>query len=173
MSTVFSPATQMTGHKPVKDPAAASSLAAMLLAAAVAALAVVAQQLMEAWVDGHLFLGWVTLWVVVFGGLGMLAGSASRIARRAVAALDAWSRVQAQSRAQARNARLAAASRVPAKSSAVRAESASRTTSPRPDGDFTQALAPLGMEADLASPAMLRRMAQTAMQRHNGYLPYL
>lgn len=173
MSTVFSPATQMTGHKPVKDHAAASSLAAMLLAAAVAALAVVANQLMDAWVDGHLFLGWVTLWVVVFGGLGMLAGSARRIARRAVAALDAWSRAQAQSRAQARGARLSAASRVPAKSSPVRTDGASLRTVTRPDEDFTQALAPLGMEADLASPAMLRRMAQTAMQRHSSYLPYL
>lgn len=173
MSTVFSPATQMTGHKPVKDPAAASSLAAMLLAAAVAALAVVAHQLMEAWVDGHLFLGWVTLWVVVFGGLGMLAGSARRVARRAVDALDAWSRAQAKARAQARSTRLSAATRVAAKSSPMRTDSASQRAEPQPGEDFTQALAPLGMDADLASPAMLRRMAQTAMQRHSSYLPYL
>lgn len=171
MSTTFSHASPLTGAKPTKDPAATHSLAAMLLAAAIAALVVLANQLIDAWADGHLLLGWVTLWVVVFAGMGLFAGSAKRIARRAVVALDAWSRAQAQASALARQSRLSTSRQaVSATASAAR----SRTPSaPQEPVDFAQALAPLGMDADLASPAMLRRMAQRAMQRHSSYLPYL
>lgn len=49
------------------------TLAGMLLAAALAALLVVADQLIEAWVDGHLLLGWVALWTVTFAALALLA----------------------------------------------------------------------------------------------------
>jgi len=48
-------------------------LAAMLLAAVVAALVVLADQMISSWADGHLFLGWVALWVVVFAGLALFA----------------------------------------------------------------------------------------------------
>ena len=46
-------------------PAAGSRLG-MLLAAVLAALLVVADQLIETWVDGHLLLMWVALWTVTF-----------------------------------------------------------------------------------------------------------
>lgn len=49
------------------------TLAGMLLAAALAALLVVADQLIEAWADGHLLLGWVALWTVTFAALALLA----------------------------------------------------------------------------------------------------
>lgn len=171
MSTAYSHASPLTGAKPAKDPAAAHSLAAMLLAAAIAALVVLANQLIDAWADGHLLLGWVTLWVVVFAGMGLFAGGAKRIARRAVAALDDWSRAQAQASAQARQVRLATAR--PRVTPMDRSGASCAPTGTPEAGDFTQALAPLGMDADLASPAMLRRMAQRAMQRHSSYLPYL
>ena len=49
------------------------ALAGMLLAASMAALLVVADQLISAWTDGHLLVGWVTLWTLVFGALAVLA----------------------------------------------------------------------------------------------------
>lgn len=70
------------------------ALAGMLLAAVLAALLVVADQLIDIWVDGHLLAGWVALWTVTFAALAVLApplrhwagATAALIARRVQAA---------------------------------------------------------------------------------------
>lgn len=81
---------------------AAKGLTAMLLAAMVAALVVVADQLIETWADGHLLAAWVILWAVGFAALGLLADTARHVARKTLAALDAWSRGVARRRADER-----------------------------------------------------------------------
>ncbi|MFM6985112.1 MAG: hypothetical protein ACKOXQ_00540 [Hydrogenophaga sp.] len=180
MSTVFSPTPTSLGLTPaagaarrVQRPDGARSLAALLLTAAVAALVVVADQLIDTWVDGHLFLGWVALWVLMFAGSALMAGSARRMARSTMNALDGWSRSLAESRAEARLWELAR--RDPRlKAELVRQRAAVALTRPTVAADdFSLALAPMGLEADMASPALLRRHAQRAMQRHAGYLPYI
>ena len=78
------------------------ALAAMLLAAVVAALLVVANQLVDNWSDGNLLAAWVILWAVGFAALGLCAGTARKLAVRAVAALDAWSQHVAEEHADTR-----------------------------------------------------------------------
>ena len=80
----------------------ARGLSAMLLAAMVSALVVVADQMIETWVDGHLLAMWVVLWAVGFAAAALLSGAACRWAARAVAAGDAWSARLAKARADAR-----------------------------------------------------------------------
>lgn len=58
-------------------------LLALLLAAAVATLMVWADRMIDTWTDGHLFLAWVGLWLVIFA---------------ATALLDSWSRCRASTR---------------------------------------------------------------------------
>lgn len=184
MSTVFSPSPRSLGLSTppaARDSAAPSDsgrgLAALLLAAAVAALVVLADQLIETWADGHLFLGWVALWVVIFSGTVLLAGSARRLAARTLAALDGWSRTLAEARAEARlweMARLNPRLKADLLQARAREQQAAEVATPAtPAHDFSAALAPLDMLSDQASPAMVRRMAQAAMRRHAGYLPYL
>ena len=74
----------------------------MLLAAMVSALVVVADQLIETWVDGHLMVAWVVLWLVGFSALALFAGAARNVAATLVSSLDAWSVRLAQSRADQR-----------------------------------------------------------------------
>ncbi len=83
-------------------PENARGLAALLLAAAVAALAVVADQLIETWIDDHLFLAWVALWAVVFAGSLLLTGTIRRMSARAIGGLNQWAVSRAQARAAAR-----------------------------------------------------------------------
>jgi hypothetical protein len=61
-------------------------LAVLLLAGAVAALLVLADRLIDTWTDGHLFLAWVGVWLVIFA---------------ATALLDSWSRCRASARSSA------------------------------------------------------------------------
>lgn len=89
-------------YNPSTKPENARGLAALLLAASVAALAVVADQLIETWLDDHLFLAWVALWAVVFAGSLLLTGTVRRMSARAVARLDQWAARRAQARAAAR-----------------------------------------------------------------------
>ena len=77
-------------------------LAAMLLAAVVAALLVAVNQLVDNWSDGNLLAAWVILWAVGFAALGLCAGTARKLAVRAVAALDTWSQHVAEDHADAR-----------------------------------------------------------------------
>lgn len=89
-------------YTPPSKPENARGLAALLLAAAVAALAVVADQLIETWLDDHLFLAWVALWSVVFAGSLLLTGTVRRMRARALASLDQWAAGRAQARATTR-----------------------------------------------------------------------
>jgi hypothetical protein len=65
-------------------------LATLLLAATVSALLVVANQVIEAWSDGHLLMAWIALWAVGFAALALLAGPARRFARSLRPGLVAW-----------------------------------------------------------------------------------
>ncbi len=85
MSTVFSPSpasvgmdarSTVQGSRSGRRLDGSRGLAMMLLAAAVAALVVLADQMIGTWADGHLFLGWVALWVVIFAGSALFAGTA-------------------------------------------------------------------------------------------------
>lgn len=100
-ATLASPARDPSSQ-PAASPENARGLAALLLAASVAALAVVADQLIETWIDDHLFLAWVAMWAVVFSGSLLLTGTARRMSARAVAKLDQWALGRAQARAAAR-----------------------------------------------------------------------
>ena len=80
----------------------ARGLAALLLAAVVAAMVQVADHLVSTWADGHLFLAWVMLWVIVFAGFALFADTARVVARRTLAGLDQWAAARAQVRAEER-----------------------------------------------------------------------
>jgi hypothetical protein len=77
-------------------------LSVMLLAAMAAALVVVADQLIETWVDGHLLVAWVALWLVAFAALALFSTLARNLAVKVVDALNAWSERVARARADAR-----------------------------------------------------------------------
>lgn len=114
MSTVVSPAPASLGLRTSAVPASAHSrparqttegargLAALLLAAVVAAMVVVADQVIDSWADGHVFLAWVLLWAVVFAATMVFAGTARRMGCRVMAVLNRWSSAAAQRRAEAR-----------------------------------------------------------------------
>lgn len=182
MSTVFSPTpaslglNAADGNARVRRFDGARGLAAMLLAAAVAALVVLADQLIDTWADGHLFLGWVALWVVIFAGSALLAGTARRMARSTLTALDSWSRSLAEARAEARLWELAKLDpRLKAELIQARAREAAAAEPVVTEAadDYAQALAPLGLVSDTAVPMVTRRMAQLEKRRIAGYLPYL
>ena len=66
------------------------SLAAMLMAAVLAALLVVADQLIDTWVDGHLMLAWVLMWSIAFAALALLAVPMRHLASHAANAIHGW-----------------------------------------------------------------------------------
>ena len=74
----------------------------MLLAAMVSALVVVADQLMNTWVDGHLMVAWMALWLVGFAALALFAGASRKLAVTVVSALKAWSQRVARARSDER-----------------------------------------------------------------------
>ena len=116
----------------------AGPLSALLLAGLVAALVLLADRLVVSWADEHLFLGWVLLWVVIFAGLALFAGTARAVAARAIHALDGWSQARAQARAEARLWMIAHSDpRVMADLVAIRAHAGS-------EGERSMALAPSG-----------------------------
>nr|WP_315463234.1 hypothetical protein [uncultured Rhodoferax sp.] len=51
----------------------ARALSGMLLAAVLSALLVVAEQVIDTWIDGHMLAAWVALWTVTFAALALLA----------------------------------------------------------------------------------------------------
>lgn len=57
-------------------------LATLLLASVVAAVLVVAQQVIDAWSEGHLLAGWIALWTVAFAALALLASPSLRLTRQ-------------------------------------------------------------------------------------------
>jgi hypothetical protein len=79
-------ATQAT----VKKFDSGRGLATLLLAAIVSALLVVANQVIEAWSDGHLLMAWIALWAVAFAALALLASPARHVARSFRPTLAAW-----------------------------------------------------------------------------------
>ena len=56
----------------------------------------VADQVIDSWADGHVFLAWVLLWAVVFAATLVFAGTARRMGQRAMGALNRWSQAAAQ-----------------------------------------------------------------------------
>ncbi|MDR7152141.1 Ca2+/Na+ antiporter [Hydrogenophaga palleronii] len=142
----------------------ARSLAVMLLAAVVAAMVVLADRLINTWADGHLFLAWVALWVVVFAGMALFASTARTIAQRTVRSLDGWSQTIARARADARLWNIAQSDprlmqelqQALMRDRAEADESAASATS---GSDFSDALAPLGMSNDVAAPTTVRGSA--------------
>ncbi len=78
----------------------ARGLSALLLGAMVSAMVVVADQLIETWVDGHLLVAWVALWLVSFTVLALFAGSAHKLSSSVVDALDAMAKRRARKRAE-------------------------------------------------------------------------
>ncbi|HAX19085.1 MAG TPA: hypothetical protein DCY64_02235 [Hydrogenophaga sp.] len=152
MSTIFSPSPASLGLPPTSSPDAAGTyrvrpsrdgargLAALLLAAAVAALVVLADRLISTWADGHLFLAWVALWVVIFAGLALFAGTARNLAQRTLRSLDSWSATLAEARA---DMRLWEQARRDPRLMNELMQARMRDTD---DGDFETALAPMGLE---------------------------
>lgn len=78
------------------------ALASVLLAAGVAALVVLADHLIDAWAERHEIAAWLALWGVAVLAIAALRGLSRVAARRAIAALDAWSAGLAQRRADER-----------------------------------------------------------------------
>jgi hypothetical protein len=66
----------------------------------VSAMVVVADQLIETWVDGHLLVAWVALWLVSFTVLALFAGSAHKLSSSVVDSLDAMAKRRARKRAE-------------------------------------------------------------------------
>ena len=80
----------------------ARGLATVLLSAMVAAVIVVAYQVMDSVVEGHLLVGWLAMWAIVFAALAVFAGATRRMAARIKLGLDNWSQTIAEARADQR-----------------------------------------------------------------------
>ena len=78
------------------------TLATLLLSAIAAAVMVVAYQVMDSMVDGHLLVMWIGLWAVAFATLAVCASSVSQMVVGAKSSLDGWSRRVAAKRADER-----------------------------------------------------------------------
>jgi CHASE2 domain-containing sensor protein len=81
---------------------ASKTLAGVLLSAVMASLLVVADQVIENWADGHLLLGWVALWSLVFAGLAFCARPLRRASTAVALALETRLKAAAQARNEAR-----------------------------------------------------------------------
>ena len=81
---------------------ASKTLAGVLLSAVMASLLVVADQVIENWADGHLLLGWVALWSLVFAGLAICARPLRRASTAVALALETRLKAAAQARNEAR-----------------------------------------------------------------------
>jgi hypothetical protein len=134
----------------------------MLLAAVVAAMVVLADRLINTWADGHLFLAWVALWVVVFAGMALFAGTARNVAQRTVRSLDGWSQSVAQARADARlwnSAQSDPRLMQELQQALVRSRAEADELVAASESDFSDALAPLGMSTEVAAPTTARGSA--------------
>ena len=77
-------------------------LATLLLSAIAAVVMVVAYQVMDSVIEGHLLVMWIAMWVAAFGALVFFASTTRHIAASMKAGLDGWSREVARSRADER-----------------------------------------------------------------------
>lgn len=149
----------------------AGPLSVLLLAGLVAALVLLADRFVSTWADDHLFLGWVLLWVVIFAGLALFAGTARALAAQAIRALDGWSQTRALARAEARLWVIARSDpRVMADLIAIRARADS-------ESDRSVALAPIGTKPLAQEPeargwmAYIERVGQGRVR--NMHLHYI
>lgn len=60
------------------------SLSGLVLAASLSAILIVAHQLINAWLDGDTLLAWMSLWMVVFVALALVAPVLRRLSARLV-----------------------------------------------------------------------------------------
>lgn len=95
---ISAPAPQTTAAKGE----ASKTLAGVLLSAVMASLLVVADQVIDNWADGHLLLGWVALWSLVFAGLAFCARPLRRASTALAQAVSAWFEAAARARSDAR-----------------------------------------------------------------------
>jgi len=65
-------------------------------------LALASERLLSARPNDYLLLAWLALWLLLFAGSLLLAGTMRRMAQRCAHALDNWARQRAQARADAR-----------------------------------------------------------------------
>jgi len=79
-----------------------SGLVALLLTAVVAAVLVVAYQVMDSVVEGHLLVMWMALWAVAFAGMALYSGTVRSVVARGKSVLDSWAHGQAKARADER-----------------------------------------------------------------------
>ena len=79
-----------------------SGLVALLFTAVAAAVLVVAYEVMDSVVEGHLLVLWIALWAAGFAALAMASGTVSRVGLAAKSALDRWAQRQARARADQR-----------------------------------------------------------------------
>jgi len=77
---------------------ATRTLAGLLLAGVMAAMLVVAGQVIDNWAEGHLLLGWVALWSVVFAGLAFFARPLRKVTMALAASMDRQMKEAAQMR---------------------------------------------------------------------------
>jgi hypothetical protein len=92
MTTVLSSSYFASAPAVLSAPKAEGSrtLAGMLLAAVLSALLVVADQVIDTWVDGHLLVGWVALWTVAFAALALLAPPLRKMSAAASSVIMGW-----------------------------------------------------------------------------------
>ena len=95
--TAYPSSAASTAARPLD---ASRVLATLLLASVVAAVLVVAQQVIDAWSEGHLLAAWIALWTVAFAALALLANPSVRLTRRVRAA---WSHQVERRRAAAQD----------------------------------------------------------------------
>ena len=168
-SQLSAPSTTPT--PPQASRVGAGPLSVLLLAGLVAALVLLADRFVSTWADEHLFLGWVLLWVVIFAGLALFAGTARALAARAIRALDSWSQTRAHARAEARLWVIAHSDpRVMADLIAIRAHADSEI-------DRSAALVPIGIKPPAQEPeargwmAYIERVGQGRVR--NMHLHYI
>jgi hypothetical protein len=100
MTTILSSSYFSSAPAVLSAPKAEGSrtLAGMLLAAVLSALLVVADQVIDMWVDGHLLVGWVALWTVVFAAMALLAPPLRKLSAEASSVIMGWVRAAQERR---------------------------------------------------------------------------
>ena len=86
---------------------ASRGMAALLLTAMVAAVLVVAYEVMDSVVEGHLLVLWIALWAIGFASMALFSGTARQVAVATRSALEGWALRQARARADQRLWRIA------------------------------------------------------------------
>ena len=71
----------------------------LLLAAIVAAVLVIANEVIDAWTEGHLLVAWIAMWAVAFAAMAMLATPTKHAAKTIKASFAQWQAVRRQAAA--------------------------------------------------------------------------